>query len=46
MNVWDLGGHSLYWKEWSTYIMDSDLIIFVVDSYDRKSIGEAKFELH
>lgn len=46
MNVWDLGGHSLYRREWATYIMDSDLIVFVIDSFDRGSIGEAKLELH
>ncbi len=34
MNVWDLGGHELYRNEWVTYITDSDIIIFVIDSSD------------
>lgn len=46
MNIWDLGGHQRYREEWVTYVTDSDVIIFVVDSADRASIGQAKFELH
>jgi GTPase SAR1 family protein len=39
MNIWDLGGHELYRTEWVTYMVDSDIIIFVVDSSDYKLIG-------
>jgi hypothetical protein len=39
MNIWDLGGHAMYRTEWNTYVSGCDVILFVVDTSDRKTIG-------
>jgi GTPase SAR1 family protein len=46
MNIWDLGGHAMYRTEWATYVKETDVILFVVDASDKKTIGQAKYELH
>jgi GTPase SAR1 family protein len=46
MNVWDLGGQSKIRKLWGYYYVNTDAIIFVVDSSDAERIPEAKEELH
>lgn len=39
MNIWDLGGHAMYRTEWATYVSGSDVILFVIDTSDRQSLG-------
>lgn len=35
MKLWDLGGQTRFRESWEKFCRDSDVIIFVVDSYDQ-----------
>lgn len=35
MKLWDLGGQNRFRESWEKYCRDSDVIIFVVDSFDK-----------
>lgn len=39
MKLWDLGGQSRFRQSWEKFCRDSDVIIFVVDSYDQSNIN-------
>ncbi|XVF01318.1 hypothetical protein REPUB_Repub04eG0077600 [Reevesia pubescens] len=45
-DVWDIGGQSKIRPLWKHYFLNSQAIIFVVDSSDRERISEARKELH
>ncbi|KAK9238549.1 ADP-ribosylation factor family-domain-containing protein [Lipomyces kononenkoae] len=45
-NVWDVGGQDKIRPLWRHYYTGTQGLIFVVDSSDRKRIGEARQELH
>eukprot|EP01138_Halocafeteria_seosinensis_P013089 gb/GECG01013367.1/.p1 GENE.gb/GECG01013367.1/~~gb/GECG01013367.1/.p1 ORF type:complete len:179 (+),score=14.72 gb/GECG01013367.1/:1-537(+) len=46
MKCWDIGGQRQYRMEWGRYARGCDVIMFVVDTYDRNSVPEARAELH
>ncbi len=37
MKLWDLGGQTRFRESWEKFCRDSDVIIFVVDSYDQST---------
>lgn len=37
MKLWDLGGQAKFRDSWEKFCRDSDVIIFVVDSYDQSN---------
>lgn len=37
MKLWDLGGQAKFRDSWEKFCRDSDVIIFVVDSYDQST---------
>lgn len=37
MKLWDLGGQTRFRQSWEKFCRDSDVIIFVVDSYDQST---------
>jgi len=43
--TFDLGGHVPARKNWRKYYMDTDVIVFMVDTADKKRFPEAKKEL-
>jgi ADP-ribosylation factor protein 1 len=45
LSVWDIGGQNKIRKLWTHYYINTDAIIFVVDSTDRERLMEAKEEL-
>jgi small GTP-binding protein len=45
LQCWDLAGQTSFRKGWSTFFNETDAILFIVDSSDRKRIGEARNEL-
>ncbi|BBN04912.1 protein MpARFD4 [Marchantia polymorpha subsp. ruderalis] len=45
-SLWDLGGHSTNRVAWLQLLPDTQGLIFVVDSNDKKRITEARDELH
>lgn len=45
MTVWDVGGQTRIRPLWRHYFMNTQGLIYVVDSNDRERIGEAKEEL-
>ena len=45
LTIWDLGGQSKIRPLWNHYFKNTDAIIFVVDSEDRKRLEQAKEEL-
>ncbi|KAK9476305.1 ADP-ribosylation factor family-domain-containing protein [Lipomyces japonicus] len=45
-NVWDVGGQDKIRPLWRHYYTGTQGLIFVIDSADRKRIGEARQELH
>ena len=47
MKLWDLGGQTRFRESWEKFCRDSDVIIFVVDSYDQciKSLILANIDL-
>lgn len=46
MKLWDLGGQAKFRDSWEKFCRDSDVIIFVVDSYDQTNIDLARAQLH
>ncbi len=53
MKLWDLGGQTRFRESWEKFCRDSDVIIFVVDSYDQSNslfipanIDLARAQLH
>lgn len=53
MKLWDLGGQTRFRESWEKFCRDSDVIIFVVDSYDQctysnntANIDLARAQLH
>mmetsp|Transcript_24939 Transcript_24939/g.27754 ORF Transcript_24939/g.27754 Transcript_24939/m.27754 type:complete len:180 (+) Transcript_24939:100-639(+) len=44
-NVWDIGGQESLRATWSTYYVDTSVMMMVVDSTDRERIGIVKAEL-
>merc|ERR1712166_460030 len=45
LNVWDIGGQKTIRPYWRNYFDNTDVLIYVVDSSDRRRIEEAKDEL-
>mmetsp|Transcript_35876 Transcript_35876/g.94013 ORF Transcript_35876/g.94013 Transcript_35876/m.94013 type:complete len:185 (+) Transcript_35876:214-768(+) len=45
MTVWDVGGQTRIRPLWRHYFLNTQGLIFVIDSNDRERIGEAKEEL-
>ncbi|XP_060085049.1 ADP-ribosylation factor-like protein 3 [Ylistrum balloti] len=45
MNVWDIGGQRRIRPYWKNYFDDTDVLIYVVDSTDRKRMEETATEL-
>ena len=43
--LWDLGGQKAIRKYWGDYFDDTDALIFVIDSSDRRRMEEAGLEL-
>lgn len=39
MKLWDLGGQARFRESWEKFCRDSDVIIFVVDSYDQSTFN-------
>merc|ERR1711907_726528 len=46
LNVWDIGGQKTIRPYWKNYFENTDALIYVVDSSDRKRIEEAREELN
>jgi len=46
MTMWDVGGQDRIRALWRHYFMNTQGLIFVVDSHDTQRIDEAKEELH
>jgi len=45
LNVWDIGGQKKIRPYWKNYFESTDVLIYVVDSADRKRLEETSFEL-
>lgn len=45
LNMWDIGGQRTIRPYWRNYYDNTDGLIFVMDSFDRKRIDEAHKEL-
>lgn len=45
LNVWDIGGQKTIRPYWSNYFESSDVLIYVVDSSDRRRLEESGAEL-
>lgn len=45
-NMWDVGGQDMLRPMWKHYYVNSNAIIFVVDSQDKNRLELAKNELH
>ncbi|XP_074643259.1 ADP-ribosylation factor-like protein 3 [Tubulanus polymorphus] len=45
LNVWDIGGQRKIRPYWRNYFVDIDMLVFVIDSSDRKRFEETEFEL-
>merc|ERR1711865_977724 len=45
LNVWDIGGQKTIRPYWKNYFENTDALIYVVDSSDRKRLEEASTEL-
>ncbi|XP_014242380.1 ADP-ribosylation factor-like protein 3 isoform X2 [Cimex lectularius] len=45
LNVWDIGGQKKIRPYWKNYFENTDVLIYVVDSADRKRLDETSFEL-
>jgi Arf/Sar family protein len=46
VKCWDLGGQEQYRSEWKNYVIDCDVVVFVVDVTQPYEIYIAKKELH
>merc|ERR1712070_536902 len=45
LNVWDIGGQKTIRPYWRNYFDNTDILIYVVDSSDRRRVEEATDEL-
>jgi len=45
LNVWDIGGQKTIRPYWKNYFENTDALIYVVDSSDRRRLEEAAMEL-
>mmetsp|Transcript_11018 Transcript_11018/g.16583 ORF Transcript_11018/g.16583 Transcript_11018/m.16583 type:complete len:146 (-) Transcript_11018:191-628(-) len=45
LNVWDVGGQKSIRPYWKNYFDQTDALIYVIDSADRKRMGETGVEL-
>merc|ERR1712216_40261 len=45
LNVWDIGGRKTIRPYWKNYFENTDALIYVVDSSDRRRLEEAAMEL-
>eukprot|EP01111_Echinosteliopsis_oligospora_P010037 TRINITY_DN3047_c0_g1_i2.p1 TRINITY_DN3047_c0_g1~~TRINITY_DN3047_c0_g1_i2.p1 ORF type:complete len:179 (-),score=43.18 TRINITY_DN3047_c0_g1_i2:64-600(-) len=45
LNVWDIGGQKSIRPYWRNYFKDTDALIFVIDSSDRRRLEESGIEL-
>ncbi|XP_018321160.1 ADP-ribosylation factor-like protein 3 [Agrilus planipennis] len=46
LNVWDIGGHKKIRPYWKNYFENTDVLIYVVDSADKKRLEETGLELY
>lgn len=46
LNVWDVGGQKTIRSYWRNYYEQTDGVIWVVDSADRRRLRDCKAELH
>lgn len=46
LNVWDIGGQRKLRPYWRNYFENTDILIYVVDSSDRKRLEETGYELN
>ncbi|KAL0973077.1 hypothetical protein UPYG_G00198640 [Umbra pygmaea] len=46
LTVWDVGGQQMMRPHWKHHYPGTAAVVFVVDSWDRKRLEEAKRELH
>lgn len=46
LTVWDVGGQRRMRPHWSHYYAGTEVLVFVVDSWDRRRLEEARKELH
>ncbi|XP_065883283.1 ADP-ribosylation factor-like protein 3 [Dysidea avara] len=45
LNVWDIGGQKKIRTYWRNYFENTDVLVYVIDSADRKRLEETGFEL-
>ncbi|XP_075210828.1 ADP-ribosylation factor-like protein 3 isoform X2 [Lycorma delicatula] len=45
LNVWDIGGQRKIRPYWRNYFENTDILIYVIDSADRKRLDETGYEL-
>ena len=45
LNIWDVGGQKSLRSYWRNYFESTDGLIWVVDSADRRRLGDCKTEL-
>lgn len=45
LNVWDLGGQSAIRPYWQQYFDNTDMLVYVIDSADRRRMEESQEEL-
>ncbi|RYH04917.1 GTP-binding protein [archaeon] len=45
LNVWDVGGQKSIRPYWRNYFADTDALIYVIDSSDRRRMEETSIEL-
>jgi len=46
LNVWDIGGQKTIRPYWENYFEETDCLIYVIDSADKKRVEEAGTELY
>lgn len=46
LNVWDVGGQKSLRSYWRNYFESTDGLIWVVDSADKRRLGDCTTELH
>lgn len=46
LTVWDVGGQQRMRPHWKHHYPGTEALVFVVDSWDRRRLDEAKKELH
>uniref|UniRef100_A0AC34Q0Z9 ADP-ribosylation factor-like protein 3 n=1 Tax=Panagrolaimus sp. JU765 TaxID=591449 RepID=A0AC34Q0Z9_9BILA len=46
LNVWDIGGQRKIRPYWKNYFDNTDVLIYVIDSTDRKRFDETSLELY